>query len=304
MASRIFRILKVYGKIFALFFSILLGLIFSQAKELSVFIKYLLMVMLFFAFLDAKIKTQKIPLSIFFILLANVVIAFVGYWLLIPVNNDLALAAFITGIAPTAIASPIIIGFLNKNVEYVIVAVLLTNVASGIIVPLALPWLAREIISTSVWSLLKPTLMVMFVPFIFSQLVGRLSPTVHKCIQKGKRLSYPLWLITIFIISAKTAYFVRFDYLGSSLILLQMAVLALTICVINFLIGALIGSNQYWQEASQALGQKNNSFVVWISLTFLNPLIALGPTFYIIYHNLYNAFQIYIFEKNRYLNKE
>jgi BASS family bile acid:Na+ symporter len=37
--------------------------------------------------------------------------------------------------------------------------------------------------------------------------------------------------------------------------------------------------------------------VVWIALAFINPVVALGPTFYIIYHNIYNSWQIIHLEK-------
>jgi len=69
--------------------------------------------------------------------------------------------------------------------------------------------------------------------------------------------------------------------------------------MINFGLGALLGGERFRQESSQSLGQKNNSFVIWIALTFINPLVAMGPTFYILYHNLYNSWQIYRFEKRR-----
>jgi hypothetical protein len=52
-------------------------------------------------------------------------------------------------------------------------------------------------------------------------------------------------------------------------------------------------------KAAQALGQKNNSFVIWIALTFSNPLVAMRPAFYILYHNIYNSWQIYRFESRR-----
>jgi len=51
----------------------------------------------------------------------------------------------------------------------------------------------------------------------------------------------------------------------------------------------MLGGRNHWQEASQALGQKNLAFVIWISLTFINPLVAMGPTFYILYHHPYNS---------------
>ena len=75
--------------------------------------------------------------------------------------------------------------------------------------------------------------------------------------------------------------------------------ISLAICIINFGVGALLGGRSHWQEASQSLGQKNLSFVIWISLTFINPLVAMGPMFYILYHHLYNSWSIYQFEKRR-----
>jgi BASS family bile acid:Na+ symporter len=68
---------------------------------------------------------------------------------------------------------------------------------------------------------------------------------------------------------------------------------------VNFTFGALLGGQHFRQESSQSLGQKNNSFVIWVALTFINPLVAMGPTFYILYHNLYNSWQIYRFERRR-----
>ena len=71
------------------------------------------------------------------------------------------------------------------------------------------------------------------------------------------------------------------------------------ICIVNFGVGALLGGRSHWQEASQSLGQKNLSFVIWIALTFINPLVALSPMFYILYHHLYNSWSIYRFERSR-----
>ncbi len=51
------------------------------------------------------------------------------------------------------------------------------------------------------------------------------------------------------------------------------------------------------QEAMQSLGQKNNSLTVWIALTFINPLTALGPVFYILYHNIIISIQLYLHGK-------
>ena len=84
-----------------------------------------------------------------------------------------------------------------------------------------------------------------------------------------------------------------------TIVLLEIALVGLVICIINFGAGALIGGRHYWQEASQSLGQKNLSFVIWISLAFINPLVAMGPTFYVLYHHIYNSWVIFQYERKR-----
>jgi BASS family bile acid:Na+ symporter len=38
---------------------------------------------------------------------------------------------------------------------------------------------------------------------------------------------------------------------------------------------------------------------IWLALTFINPVVALGPTCYVLYHNAYNSFQLFAFERRR-----
>jgi BASS family bile acid:Na+ symporter len=211
----------------------------------------------------------------------------------------LALSAFMTAIAPTAIAAPVIIGFIHREVEYVVAAVLITNLSSAVIVPLALPSLTGADVQISVWEVLQPVLVVMFVPLILARLVSRLSPEIKKFIRKGKTLSFPIWLANLFIISANASNFLRNENSNSTFSLLLVALTSLVICILNFSLGALLGGRSHWQEASQSLGQKNLSFVIWIALTFINPLVAMGPMFYIVYHHVYNSWSIYRFEKRR-----
>ena len=46
-------------------------------------------------------------------------------------------------------------------------------------------------------------------------------------------------------------------------------------------------------EMSMALGRKNTMFALWLALTFLEPVTALAPIFYILFQNLYNARQMW-----------
>jgi bile acid:Na+ symporter, BASS family len=291
---------NAYGKVIALVLMMILGALLPQFHSLSFLIQYLLMAMLFLAFLDIEIKPGSFQKGVIWTLLANVAVAFAGYWLLSPVDRTLALVAFITGIAPTAIASPVMISFIMGNVEYAAAAVLLTNLSMALIVPIALPFVVGSTGYISTWGVLEPVLLVMFVPLLLAMLVRRLPQKVQTVIRKGKPVSFPLWLANLFITCAKAADFLHNEVKVPAVILGKIALVSLAVCIVNFAVGALIGGRQHWQESSQALGQKNNSFVIWIALTFISPLIAMGPTFYIIYHNLYNSFQIYLFESRRY----
>ena len=288
-----------YGKVLAILVVMVAGAFLPQFHVLSFLIQYLLMVMLFFAFLDIEIKPASFQKGVLWVLLANGAVAFVGYWLFSYVDHTLALAAFITGIAPTAIASPVVVSFIEGNVEYVAAAVLLTNLSMALVVPFALPFMVGPTGHISTWVVLQPVLIMMFVPLILAQLVRHLPQKARTIIRKGKVASFPVWLANLFIICAKAGDFLRNEGTVSLSVLGDIALVSLAVCIVNFGVGALLGGRKYWQESSQALGQKNNSFVVWVALTFINPLVAMGPTFYIIYHNLYNSFQIYLFEKRR-----
>jgi bile acid:Na+ symporter, BASS family len=255
--------------------------------------------MLFFAYLDIRIDPRSFHRNVFWVLLANLAVAFLAYLLLMRVDMTLALAAFITGIAPTAISSSVIVSFIEGRVEYVASAVLLTNVSVALLLPFALPAVAGTTAHISTWEVLGPVLVTMFVPLLLARLVTLLPPGGQAAVAKGKPLSFPLWLLNLFIVSANASDFIRSEISGSLAVLGEIALISLVICVVNFGLGALIGGRKFWQEFSQALGQKNNTFAIWIALTFLNPLIATGPTFYVLYHNLYNSFQIYLFERRR-----
>ena len=307
MISQINLFFKMYGKVFGLLVTMLVGVMFPQVHQFSFLIQYLLMLMLFFSFLDIEFKPQTFHKSVFWVLLANVAVAFLSYAVLVSFDITLALTAFMTAIAPTAIAAPVIMSFIQGEIEYVVAAVLVTNISSALIVPLVLPFLlggqaqVDMNIQISIWEVLQPVLIVMFVPLILARLVSHMPLGTQQFIRKGKRFSFSIWLLNLFIISANASNFFRNEDPNSAPTLIIIALISLVLCIVNFGLGALLGGQRNWQEASQSLGQKNLSFVIWIALTFINPLVAMGPTFYILYHHLYNSWSIYQFEKRRQL---
>jgi bile acid:Na+ symporter, BASS family len=298
MTSQTHSFFKIYGKIFGLLATMALGAFLPQVHAYSFLIQYLLMVMLFFSFLDIKFKLQTFQKSVLWVLLANIVVGFLSYALLISFDGTFALTAFMTAMAPTAIAAPVIMGFIKGEIEYVVAAVLVTNVSSAVIIPLTLPFLLGAQVQITIWEILRPVLVVMFVPLILAQVAFHLPVGTQLFLRKGKQYSFAIWLLNLFLISANASNFLHSENPGSISTLFVIALISLVLCVVNFGLGALLGGRRNWQEASQSLGQKNLSFVIWIALTFINPLVAMGPTFYILYHHLYNSWSIYRFEKH------
>jgi BASS family bile acid:Na+ symporter len=291
--------LNSYGKVLGLVLMIVMGILFPQFGSLSFLIQYLLMAMLFLAFLDIEFRPGSFHKGVIWVVLANIAIAFAGYGILRPFSLDLALTAFITGIAPTAIAAPVIIGFLQGQVEFVAAAVLLGNLTMSLVLPVALPFVVGDVVKVSIWQVLRPVLITMLIPLLLARASHLLPSTSQSLIRRGKAFSFALWLSALLISTAKASDFLRSDGSASAAVVLPIALISLIICIVNFSLGALLGGERFRQESSQSLGQKNNAFVIWVALTFINPLVAMGPTFYILYHNLYNSWQIYRFERRR-----
>jgi len=276
-----------------------LGTLLPQFHTLTFLIQYLLMGMLFFAYLELNINLRAFHKKVLWVLLGNLSIAFLAYWLLRPAGPTLSLAAFVTGITPTAISSSVIVGFVEGKVEYLAGSVLLTNISVAFLLPLVLPIVAGTTAHISTWEVMQPVLVIMFVPLLLALLVRLLPSKPRSVVVQGKPLAFLFWLANLFIVSANASNFVRSELPGSLTALLGIALVSLIVAITNFSLGALIGGRRYWLEFSLALGQKNNSFAIWVALTFLNPLIATAPMCYVLYHNLYSSFQIYLFEKRR-----
>jgi BASS family bile acid:Na+ symporter len=287
------------GKGVVLLLIIALGALLPQLHIFTFLIQYLLMLMLFLAFLDLKFTPQMLHKSVLYVLLANIAVAFIGYFLLAPHDTTLALAAFMTGIAPTAIATPVMVDLIKGKVQYVISAVLITNVFVAVIIPLSLPFLLDSDVQISILEVLQPILIVMFVPMLLAWIASRLPGKAQTIIRKGKPWSFSIWSLNLLIVSSNASHFLRSQNDSFSHVLIQIALVSLVICILNFCLGALVGGRQFWQEASQSLGQKNLSFVIWVSLAFINPLVAMGPMFYVLYHHIYNSWVIFQYERKR-----
>jgi len=292
------RMWRIFGRTAALFGAIGCGIIFRQGHVLSFLIPYMIVLMLFFAFLDMPLGIRTFNSGVWEILTANVLIAFAAYFVLRQVSRDLALIAFLTAVTPTATAAPVLVSFLGGRVDYVVGSVVLTNGFMALMLPFALPLLVGGDIVISSWAVLRSVFVIVFLPLALARLSRLLPAGVYSEICRRKPLSFYVWVVTLYLVTSKAATFVIEEVKVPGLFLLAIAMSSLVICAVSFAVGALIGGKKFRREASQSLGQKNSSLTIWVALTFVSPMAALGPTFYVIWHNLYNSFQLYLHDAN------
>ncbi len=277
-------------KLFLPILAIFLGMIISQAYVYAFLIKYLLMLMLFFPFLKIGIKTFY-PHALW-IVVANIVIPIIVYLFILPFNSELAFLCFVTAITPTATAAPAVMDFLQGNVEYVASSVLLTNSIVGLTIPFSISWLTTLETSISTSEVFRSIWFIFAIPLLLAQLVKEFNPSLHQFLLQRKNLSFYIWNVLLFLATAKATHFIIYDSNTTPQRIILIAASSLMLCTLNFGMGKLIGGKHFALEASQSLGQKNTMFTVWLAFSFLNPIVALGPMFYLLYHNLYNSYQL------------
>jgi BASS family bile acid:Na+ symporter len=271
--------------------AIVIGILFPQAGSYSFLIKPLLMFILFFPFLELKVTAFY--KSTLWIIIANIALAITAYLLLLPFNSDLAFVSFITAIAPTGISAPAVASFLALDVEYVTLSTILTNSVIALTLPFLIPLLTHQANSLSPREILLSVLGLFLIPLAIAQTLKLLKPQLLKSAGKFKILSFYAWSVVLFVAGAKASHFILYESTTSLLTIAAIATVSLVICAANFGLGFLIGGKHFAKEASQSLGQKNTMLTVWVSLSFLQPVVALGPMFYILYHNLYNSYQLF-----------
>jgi BASS family bile acid:Na+ symporter len=262
-------------------------------------IRFLLIFMLFAVFLRIEPSWKMIHRSQFFAIGFNILFACVLWQLFLRAGfPELATVAFFTAITPTATATAVIVSFIGGNVAYTVTTFVLSNLLISCCMPVLIPLVVGTPALDITQHVLVRVLTVMLAPLALATLIRACSKSV--ALNMGERLSgwtFYAWISLVILITAQARDFLDQQAHVPWALLSAIAGLSLVICATNFIVGYFIGRPQYGLECSQALGQKNNSFTVYLALTYANPLVALGPTLYVLWHNLWNAWQLYRHDK-------
>jgi BASS family bile acid:Na+ symporter len=283
-----------FARTAAILLAIGLGAAVPQGHVLAWVIRWIIMAMLFFVFLQTRFSRAALHRSHVTLLLANIGLAFAAWalgWVI--GGREIALAAFFAAITPTAIAAPVIISFMRGRVDYVVAAFLLTNVVIAALLPLMLPFVLGRATPAVFAQVLGSVGLVVFVPMAAARIVCAAHAPAAEWPGRVRNVSFGMWVTAMFLITSNASDFLRRQVDTPHLVLGQVAAASLLVCIASFATGWWIGGREFQREASQALGQKNTTFTIYLALTYASPLVALGPTFYVVWHNLWNSWQLH-----------
>ena len=257
--------------------------------------KWMLVVMLFVTFLGIRFKRMKPERAHWLLTGANLMVALAAWGVCRLVFGDgyLAQAALFVGIMPTATAAPVVMGLLGGSVEFMLTALLLINGIICTLLPFILPAVVGRGGFEIYLNVAQNISLVMLLPLALALAARRFYPRAIAWPRKLKDVTFGIWVVILVLIAANASYDISSREGISERVLEQIGVIALLVCGVNFGLGYLLGGHTRAAECSQALGQKNTTLSIYLALTYASPIAALGPTFYVLWHNLWNAWQLY-----------
>lgn len=212
-----------------------------------------------------------------------------GWILLRPLGPQVAIAGFLVGATPTATAAPTITRILGGNAGFVSISFLGSNLLAMVFLPASLALLGAPLPQGAMRFFLE-NIAVVACPLAAAALLHRLriAPRIAPKVSKSV---FPLWLAALVLASAKTSDFLRHSNQPPET-MLAIAGVSGILCACHFLVGRKLGGASRSLEAAQSLGQKNTMLTLWLGLASFGPVAALGPASYVLWHNLWNAFQM------------
>ena len=116
---------------------------------------------------------------------------------------------------------------------------------------------------------------------------------MQQLLSKKKNIPLYLFLVNVYLAMANSTHFIQTSETTQTGIIIGIALATGLLCIVNFQVGERIVSPELKYEGGLALGRKNTMFIIWIASSFVSPITALSPIFYILWQNLYNSFQLW-----------
>lgn len=279
------------------------GVLFHNYMEsISWVSPFLIFCMLTVTFTKLRIKDLKITKFHWTLLSMQLLGCWIIYYLLYPLNHVVAEGAFMCVFMSTATAAPVVTGMLGGSVSMMATYSMLSNVLLAVTAPMYLSWISigNDIAFIDSFTRIGTQVVPMIlVPFILALLMRRYFPRLHKIVSSHQSASFWMWAIALFVVIGNAVSFVMKQPITQLGDMICLALISLVVCCLQFYVGRKIGVRFGDKVAgAQGLGQKNTILALWVSLTYLNPIISIAPAAYIAWQNIINSTQLYLKAKH------
>ena len=209
----------------------------------------------------------------------------------------LAECAMLCFICPTAAASGVITskigGSLQQGMAYLLLSDLLASLLIPVIIPLVHPSAGMSYLQR-LWLIGERVFSILVLPCALAWLIRYLLPGVQRWLARFTGWAFYVWGICLMLAMSLATRSLLLSHTPFWVALL-IALVALGACLLQFWIGRRMARGYGRCESltsGQVLGQKNNGFLIWLGLGYLNPVTSVVGGLYAIWQNLVNSWEL------------
>ena len=205
-------------------------------------------------------------------------------------------------IGPAASAAPVVVGKLGGNISTMTTYVILSSLASTVLIPLVFPILepaAGVTFLRAFLIILEKVCIVLLLPLVLGWIMQHYVKGLCARITAMPNLSFYLWGCSLSITTGITVK--NIVHSEASITLLgAIAVATFILCFIQFGIGRLIGRHLGEEvNAGQSLFQKNTALSIWVAYMYLNPIASVGAGCYVLWQNIINSLELWQYRRQQ-----
>ena len=198
-------------------------------------------------------------------------------------------------IGPAASASPVVVGKLGGNISTMTTYVMISSLASAILIPFVFPLLEQTVhveFLDAFLIILEKVSMVLLLPLVLGWIMQHYVKGLCARIAAMPNLSFYCWAVSLSITTGITVKnIVHSD--ASLTLLLMIALLTFILCFVQFFVGRGIGKHMGEEiNSGQALFQKNTALSIWVAYMYLNPVASVGAGCYVLWQNIINSIEL------------
>ena len=238
-----------------------------------------------------------------FVCIAAQTLLFAGFALLcilLPHGNAriLSESAMLCFIAPTAVAAGVIASKIGGNISSVMTYTVMIDFLVALLIPAFIPLIHPETdvdFFPAFFSIIKRVSSILVLPCILAWFIRYALPGLQRRLEKCVGWAFYIWGIALTLaMSLATRSLVTSGIVWW--VIICIGLISLLACIFQFWLGRWLARSYGHAEsvtAGQALGQKNNGFIIWLGFTYLTPVCSVAGGLYAIWHNLVNSWELY-----------